>query len=63
MTQEERRKELPGAILRWYGMETGSRVACIVTEKGCSIQVAESLEERGLFVTREIGRASCRERV
>jgi cytidyltransferase-like protein len=52
MTAEQRKKELPGAILRWYGIEKGSRVACIVTEKGCSTQTAESLEEMGLWVTR-----------
>lgn len=52
MTAEQRKKELPGAILRWYGIEKGSRIACIVTEKGCSTQTAESLEEMGLWVTR-----------
>ncbi len=52
MTAEERRRELPGAIIRWYRIEKGSRVACVVAGRGCSGLVADALEGEGVPVDR-----------
>lgn len=50
MTAEERRRKLPGAIVKWYGISQESRVACVVCGHGNSRLAAEALEEDGLCV-------------
>lgn len=52
MTSEERKRELPKAIIKWYEIKKESRVACIVSETGNSSLAAEALEEAGLQITR-----------
>ena len=52
MTAEQRRRELPKAIMKWYKIEQGSNVACIVAEEGNSSLIAEALEEDGRQVSR-----------
>jgi len=52
MTAEERRRKLPGAIVKWYGIGQGSKTACIVGGHGNSGLIAEALEEEGLCVER-----------
>lgn len=52
MTAEERRRKLPGAIVKWYEIRQESRVACIVCRHGNSGLTAEALEEEGLRVER-----------
>ena len=47
MTAEQRRRELPKAIIKWYTIEKESRTACIVSEHGNSARVAEALKESG----------------
>ena len=52
MMAEERRKKLPGAIVKWYGIAQGSKTACVVCKHGNSSLTAEALEEEGLCVER-----------
>lgn len=52
MTPQQRQKELPKAIIKWYEIAKESRVACIVTEDGNSSLAAEGLEEGGRQVDR-----------
>ena len=52
MTAEQRRRELPKAIIKWYKIEQESSVACIVAEEGNSSLIAEALEEDGRQVSR-----------
>lgn len=52
MTSEQRKKDLPKAIIQWYDINKESRIASIVAKKGNSVLIAEALEERGLNVTR-----------
>lgn len=52
MTAEQRRKKLPGAIVKWYGIVQGSKTACVVCGQGNSSLTAEALEEEGLCVER-----------
>ncbi|MCM1174194.1 MAG: adenylyltransferase/cytidyltransferase family protein [Blautia sp.] len=52
MTPEQRQRELPRAIVKWYEIEKESRVACIVFEDGNSVLIADALEEKGLRVSR-----------
>ena len=47
MTAEQRRRELPKAIIKWYTIEKGSRTACIVSKHGNSARIAEALKESG----------------
>ncbi len=51
MTAEQRRRELPKAIIKWVEIGQESRVACITGGQGNSELVAEALEEKGLCVT------------
>lgn len=44
MTSEQRLKALPGAIITWYGIRKGSRIACMVHLRGNSRLIAEALE-------------------
>lgn len=48
MTSEQRLRELPKAIIKWYEIEKISRVACIVHEEGNSVLIAEALKESGM---------------
>ncbi len=48
MTVEERRRKLPGAIVKWIGIGQENKVACVVCGDGNSSLVAEALEEEGL---------------
>ena len=52
MTAEERRRKLPGAIVKWYEIAQESRVACVVSGLGNSRLIAEALEENGGYVKR-----------
>lgn len=52
MTPQQRQKELPKAIIKWYEMAKESKIACIVNEDGNSSLIAEALEEKGLMVDR-----------
>lgn len=51
MTADQRRRELPKAIIQWYKIGQESRVACVIGRLGNSGLVAEALEEKGLCVT------------
>jgi len=51
MTSDERKKELPKALVRWYDMPEKSRVLCIVHKQGISMLISESFKEKGLDVT------------
>ena len=46
MTSEQRLRELPKAIIKWYKIKKGSRAACIVSQQGNSRWIAEALEEQ-----------------
>lgn len=50
MTSEQRLRELPKAIIKWYEIEKKNGVACIVHEDGNSIFIAEALKESGVDV-------------
>ncbi len=50
MTPEQRLRELPKAIIKWYEIKKTSRVACVISEDGNSRLIAEALEEKGLAV-------------
>lgn len=50
MTSEQRLRELPTAIIRWYKIEKMSQVACIVHEEGNSALIAGALKEGGVNV-------------
>ncbi len=52
MTAEQRRRELPGAIVKWYEIGRESKAACVVNGQGNSALIAEALEEKGLCVSR-----------
>ena len=52
MTSEQRQRELPKTIIKWYEIEKESLVACIVSEYGNSVLIAEALEEKGLCMNR-----------
>lgn len=52
MTPEQRQRELPKAIIKWYTIERENRTACIVSERGNSTLIAEALEEKSLDVKR-----------
>lgn len=52
MTSEQRRRELPKAIIKWYEIKKESRVACVACGEGNSVRIAEALEEMGLQVER-----------
>lgn len=52
MTSEQRLRELPKAIIKWYEIEKTSRIACVVWEEGNSVRIAEALEEMGLQAER-----------
>lgn len=52
MTAEQRLRELPKAVIKWYEIEKGSRAACVVCEEGNSVRIAEALEEMGLQAER-----------
>lgn len=52
MTPQQRLRELPKAMIKWYEIEKESRIACIVNEDGNSSLIAEALEEKGLLVDR-----------
>ncbi len=52
MTPEQRLRELPKAIIKWYEIEKESRIACLVHEEGNSVRIAEALEEMGLRTER-----------
>ncbi len=49
MTSEQRLKELPKAIVKWYEIEKGSRAACVVWGCGNSRLTAEALKEMGVW--------------
>lgn len=51
MVLEQRLKELPKAIIKWYGIEKGSKAACITVTHGNSRVIAEALEEKGVCTT------------
>lgn len=50
MTAEQRQRELPKAIIKWYEIEKESRVACVVCSEGNSVRIVEALEEMELQV-------------
>lgn len=50
MTAEQRRRKLPGAIIKWYDIRQESKAACVVYEQGISSLIAEALEEERLCV-------------
>ncbi len=52
MTAEQRLRELPKAIIKWYEIDKESRIACVVGEEGNSVRIAEALEEMGLQAAR-----------
>lgn len=52
MTIEQRRKELPKAIIKWYEIGKENNVACIIGGHENSRVIAEALEEEGLCVNR-----------
>ncbi len=52
MTAEQRLRELPKAIIKWYEIDKESRIACVVGEEGNSVRIAEALEEVGLQAAR-----------
>lgn len=52
MTSEQRLRELPKAIIKWYELKKESKVACVVLEEGNSVRIAEALEEMGLQTER-----------
>ena len=52
MTAEQRLKELPKAIIKWYEIEKGGKIACVISEQGNSSLIAEALEEKELDVKR-----------
>lgn len=52
MTADQRRRELPKAIIKWYEIAQESKTACVVCGQGDSRLVAEALEEKGLDVSR-----------
>lgn len=45
MTPQQRIKELPKAIIKWYAIEKERKIACIVYREGNSGIIAEALEE------------------
>ncbi|MCI9489908.1 MAG: class I SAM-dependent methyltransferase [Dorea sp.] len=45
MTSEKRLREMPGAMVKWYDFEKGSRIAVVVHECGNSLLIAKALEE------------------
>lgn len=47
VTSEQRLRELPKAVIKWYGFGKGSRIACLVHDRGNSGLIAEALEEEG----------------
>lgn len=49
MTTEQRLRELPKAIIRWYEIEKKSRVACIVADCGNSRLMGEALADDGVL--------------
>ncbi len=52
MTSEQRLRELPKAIIKWYEIEKISTIGCVIFEEGNSQLIAEALEEKGLDVSR-----------
>lgn len=52
MASEQRLRELPKAIIRWYEMAGESKIACIVNEDGNSSLMAEVIVEKGMPVDR-----------
>ena len=48
MTSEQRLKELPKAMVKWYEIQKGSRAACVVCGRGNSRLTAEALKEMGV---------------
>ncbi len=52
MTSEQRLRELPKAIIKWYKIKKGSRAACIVSQQGNSRWIAEALEEQEIETKR-----------
>lgn len=52
MTSEQRLRELPKAIIKWYEIEKVSTIGCVIFEEGNSQLIAEALEEKGLDVSR-----------
>lgn len=52
MTPEQRQRELPKAIIKWYEIEKTDRIACIVCGEGNSPLIAEALEEAGYQIRR-----------
>lgn len=52
MTPEQRARELPKAIIKWYEIEKTDKIACIVNEEGNSTLIAEALEEAGHRIQR-----------
>ena len=51
MTPEQRLRELPKGIMKWYKVEKDSKIGCIVAEYGNSRLIAEALEEDKLCVS------------
>lgn len=52
MTADQRRRELPKAIIKWYGIGRDDRTACVLCGRGNSGLIAEALEEEGVCVSR-----------
>lgn len=52
MTPQQRLRELPKAMIKWYEIAKESKIACIVNEDGNSSLMVEALEEKGLQVDR-----------
>lgn len=51
MTSQQRLRELPKAIIKWYGITKESKAACLVSEHGNSRLIAEALKDKGVDVS------------
>lgn len=51
MSPEQRRRDLPKAIIKWYDIDREDKVACVVFENGNSSLIAEAMAEDGISVT------------
>lgn len=52
MTPQQRQRELPKAMIKWYEVAKENKIVCIVNEDGNSSLIAEALEEKGLQINR-----------
>ena len=51
MSSEQRQRDLPKAIIKWYDIDREDKVACVVFENGNSNLIAEAMAEDGISVT------------